>query len=162
MRVLACAPAETEVALPFAAVADLLRPHVEDVLPHLPGVQRRALAGALLLDDGDGATVAPHTVAAALLASVELLAAGAPVVLAVDDVQWLDPASEDALAFTVRRLSEASPTRALVARRHLNGSGDDAPLGLDRALDGRVERVVAEPLDASSIYAVVRTSSASC
>ena len=76
--------------------------------------------------------------------------------LAVDDVQWLDPASEDALAFTVRRLSEASPTRALVARRHLNGSGDDAPLGLDRALDGRVERVVAEPLDASSIYTVVR------
>ena len=154
MRVLACAPAETEVALPFAAVADLLRPHVEDVLPHLPGVQRRALAGALLRDH-DGATVAPHTVAAALLASVELLAAGAPDAL-VDDVQWLDPASEDALAFTVRRLSEASPTRALVARRHLNGSGDDAPLGLDRALDGRVERVVAEPLDASSIYAVVR------
>src|SRR6185436_5157624 len=58
MCVLACAPAEAEVALPFAAIGDLLRRHVDEVLPRLPGVQRRALAGALLLDDGDGATVA--------------------------------------------------------------------------------------------------------
>jgi hypothetical protein len=62
------------------------------------------------------------------------------VLLAVDDVQWLDAASEDAIAFAARRLSDGLAARVLVARRRGDDGDGEAPLALDRALDGRVER----------------------
>jgi hypothetical protein len=57
------------------------------------------------------------------------LAASGPVIIAIDDVQWLDVPSARVLAFAVRRLEDA-PIRILVTLRV--GSGGD-PLGLGQA-----------------------------
>jgi DNA-binding CsgD family transcriptional regulator len=112
-RVLACRPAQAETPLAFAALADLLD-GVE--LNALPAPQRRALQVALLHADG---TADPHAVAAGFLS---LLRSAGPVVLAIDDVQWLDAASRAAIEFALRRLT-AEPVAVLLAQR---GTGEPA------------------------------------
>lgn len=92
---------ETESDLAFAGLHGLLRP-VLSYLDELPQTQSRALAGALGL--------APSTQPDRLLISAAvlgLLAAAAeyrPVLCVVDDGQWVDRPSADALVFAARRL----------------------------------------------------------
>ena len=82
----------------------------------LPGVQREALEIALLRRDVRPSGQSGRVVATALLSVLQALAAKDRVLLAVDDAQWLDAASSDALSFAVRRLDEL-PVRTLVSVR---------------------------------------------
>ena len=86
-------------SLGFAGLADLLRDVLEDVLAELPPPQRRALVVALLLEDAEGAAPDDRAVAAAFLGALRALAATGRVVVAVDDMQWLDAASARTLVF---------------------------------------------------------------
>jgi DNA-binding CsgD family transcriptional regulator len=101
MAVLSATGVEAESDLAFAGLHELLRP-ILDHLGDLPDIQSQALAGALGL--------APSTHADRLLISAAvlgLLAAAAedrPTLCVVDDAQWLDRPSADALVFTARRL----------------------------------------------------------
>ncbi len=144
-------PAETRLA--FAAIGDILGPHVDDVLGTLPPPQARALAVALRRADVEGAAPDPATIAFAVLGSLRQIAASAPVLVAVDDVQWLDGPSTAALAFALRRLDDADDVRFLFAQR---AAGDTAPpLGIDRYPEDRIERVAIGPLSRGAIAAVV-------
>jgi DNA-binding CsgD family transcriptional regulator len=88
----------------------------------------------------------------ATLAVLETLATGTPLLVAVDDVQWLDPASTRTLTFALRRL-EAVPVGVLVTRR---GTDGPLPLGLEDALpQGRRERLVVGPLDPDDLELLV-------
>ena len=115
-RVLTARPTEAEALHSFAGLFDLLESVGADTLAELPGPQRRALEVALLRSDPDD--IAPDTfaIAAGLLSVLRDLAVSAPLLVAIDDVQWLDPASADALAFAARRL-DAPQGRFLLARR---------------------------------------------
>jgi DNA-binding CsgD family transcriptional regulator len=116
-RVLRARPAESEAKLAFSSLADLLGDAFAEVLDDLPLPQRRALEVALLLDDGKGRRGADRrAVAAGLLSSLRTLAAGGRVLLAIDDVQWLDPSSAAALDFALRRLRDGA-VALLLARR---------------------------------------------
>jgi DNA-binding CsgD family transcriptional regulator len=106
LRVLTTRPGGAEVQLAFAGLTDLLRDVLDEALPALPPPQRRALSIALLLEEASGATPDDRAVAAAFLAALRSMAASGPVVLAVDDVQWLDAASMRALGFAFRRLDD--------------------------------------------------------
>ena len=80
---------------------------------------------------------------------LHLLSERKPILLAVDDVQWLDPSSSSALAFALRRLA-ASPVLVLLARRLVAGA---EPSGLEQALDaGRVERLPVGPLSVGALH----------
>ena len=103
--VLKAQPVEAETAYSFAAIADLLRPALDEVLKGLPAPQKAALETALLIDAGSGRAPDPHAVSVAVLTSLELLARKRPVVVAVDDVQWLDSPSRMTLQFVARRLT---------------------------------------------------------
>ncbi|MFG1947313.1 AAA family ATPase [Nonomuraea sp. NPDC048826] len=98
--VLRACGAEAEADLAFAALHQLLRP-VTGLLDALPGPQREAVAGALGL-------AAPSEdrflVAAGVLSLLAEAAADGGVLCLVDDLQWLDRASADALLFTARRV----------------------------------------------------------
>ncbi len=96
-RVLRTVGVQSEIELPFAGLRELLHPVLEDV-DALPPPQRRALRAALALEAPTG--LDRGTVLHAFVALVEALA---PVVVAVDDVQWLDPSSREAVAFLARR-----------------------------------------------------------
>lgn len=92
---------ESESELSFANLADLIRP-IHGVLSAIPPTQSAVLSGALAL----GPPV-PGDRFAACVATLSVLAAAAektPVLVAVDDVQWLDASSAEALFFVARRL----------------------------------------------------------
>lgn len=95
---------ETESELPFASLDLVLRP-ILGGLDLIPETQARAVRTALALDEGDVDAFAVGAGALSLLA-----AAGdeAPVLLLLDDAQWLDNASANALAFAARRVTEES------------------------------------------------------
>ena len=108
-RVLAHRAVEAEAVLSFAAIAELLGPVAADTLPRLGALRRRALEAALMIEgsDGDG-VVEPRAVALAVLDVLTELAADTPVLVAVDDFQWLDRPSAQALLFALRRLRDES------------------------------------------------------
>jgi predicted ATPase len=99
LRALACSPAESETQLPFAAAGDLLGAEAAPVLDSLPQPQRRALAAALLLEDVEGPAPEPRAVAVAFLGALRVLSQAGPLLVAVDDVQWLDGPSALLLEF---------------------------------------------------------------
>ena len=85
-------------------VTDLLGDVDAEVLAGLPDVQRIAVDRVLLRDVNDGPLTDQRVVAAALKTVVETLAREAPVLIAIDDVQWLDPSSKAVVSFAARRL----------------------------------------------------------
>ena len=114
-RVLRTSGAQSEVQLLLGALGDLLQGLHEVALEPLPAPQRHALAVALLLEES---TKPPdlRALAVAFLGVLRELSADGPVVVAVDDVQWLDPTTLGLLTFAARRLS-SEPVLLLLARR---------------------------------------------
>jgi len=153
-RVLACRPVDAEAKLAFAALADLLEPVAERMLPLLAEPQRLALEVALLRASPQGAVPSPRGVAAAALSVLRLLAADGPLVIAIDDQHWIDRASADALAFALRRIGEL-PVGVVTAVRVTDGEAPD-PLGLAAAFGARLERLRLGPLTAGALHHVVR------
>jgi DNA-binding CsgD family transcriptional regulator len=150
--VLVSRPAEAERGLTHAGLGDLFENVIESVLPALPAPRRRALEVAILVEeDPDGSDA--RTLGVAVRSALEVLAAGGPVVLAIDDVQWLDPSSASALAFALRRLDER-PILLLLARR-LGESAETQDL--DQAIHGdRVERLHVGPLSLGAIHQLLQ------
>jgi DNA-binding CsgD family transcriptional regulator len=155
LQVLVCRPVEAEARLAFAALGDLLAPIVDGGLPALPDPQRIALEVALLRAAPSGAPPDRRAVGTAVCSLLRRSAVQTPVVLAIDDVQWLDQATAGVLSFALRRL-EDSPIRVLAAVRRERGAAAD-PLDLERTLRGRIERLRLGPLSLSSLYHVIRT-----
>jgi DNA-binding CsgD family transcriptional regulator len=151
LTVLAAQPAQTEATLAYAALGDLLEPLLDDSLERLPVTQRAALEIALQLRP---ATRPPDELAVAR-ACVELVSGTTgPVLVAVDDVQWLDAASSRALEFTLRRLDVG--TSVLLSRR--SEQSLPAPLGLDRVHEpDRLESRRLGPLTIDELGELVHT-----
>ena len=103
LTVLQAEPVESETTLSFAGIGDLLEPFLEKALEGLAPLQRRTLERALALGEEDGPALDPRVLRVAVMSSIRLLAAERPVLLAIDDSQWLDFASSAALAYGVRR-----------------------------------------------------------
>ena len=115
-QVLSSRPVPSDAGLPHVALADLLRSVSADALGTLPAPQRRAVEVALLrAEPGDG-ELDPRAVGTGLTALLDRMAGDGPLVLALDDAQWLDPASARVLAFALRRL-ENRPVAVLAAVR---------------------------------------------
>ncbi len=138
--VLAARPSESAARRPFAGLIDLCDRLDEADLSTLPIVQRRALDEALLRTAPGTGPTAVHLVTLGLLGVVRALAARRPVVVAIDDLQWLDGPSADAVAFLARRLEDGRAT-FLLARR-------PGPVGALEAVLSRgvVERLQVGPL----------------
>lgn len=115
-RVLWCRPSAAEAKFSFAAVADLLSPVDEEAFDALPGPQRDALAVAMLRAAPSERAPVQRAVAAGFLALVRGFAAEGPLVVAVDDWQWLDAPSRGVLEFAARRL-ESEPVGLLCTLR---------------------------------------------
>jgi DNA-binding CsgD family transcriptional regulator len=126
-RVLQIGGHESESAIPFAGLSWLLGP-LTGLLPALPPVQAGALAGALQLGSGGPGGGGPGgggpgggggdrlAVAAATLTLLAAAAERQPLLVAVDDAQWVDLPSLEAIVFAARRL-HAEPIAVVLAAR---------------------------------------------
>ena len=151
-RVISARPTEAETSFAHAALGDLLG-GLPEVLDALPGPQRRALEIALLLADEDGGQPDQQAVARATLAAVRVLAGEGPTVVAVDDVQWLDPPTATVLAFAARRLGDARV--GMLAALRTTGAAP-APLGLERTFGERLDRVPLAPLSLGAVQRMLQ------
>ncbi len=93
---------ESESELPFAGLADLVRP-LRHALAEVPPLQASVLAGALALGPPVGAD--RFAVCAATLSLLGAAAESTPLLVIVDDLQWLDAGSAEAVLFAARRIS---------------------------------------------------------
>jgi DNA-binding CsgD family transcriptional regulator len=139
VQVLAAAGVESEAQLPFAGVHQLVHPLL-DGADRLAPRQRAALLAAFGLSDDR----APDLFLIAL-ATLSLLGDAAPILLVVDDVQWLDNASARVLAFVARRL-ESDPIALVAAMR----SGYESPLE-----ESGLRQLTLTPLDETAAAALL-------
>src|SRR5262245_45303160 len=126
MRLLQCTGIEAEHELPFAGMHQLVRPCV-DLIERLPDPQAAALRSALGLSfDGRSDR---FLVSVGLLSLLAEACEDGPVLCCVDDAQWLDGPSAEALVFAARRF-QAEPIALLMAARDGDVGRFDAT-GLD-------------------------------
>jgi DNA-binding CsgD family transcriptional regulator len=144
IRVLSTRANEAEAQLGFAGLIDLFGDVDGEALARLPTPQRDALEVALLRAAPTEKPPGPGAIALGTLNVVRALAADGPVVLAIDDLPWLDPPSADAIAFASRRL-DREPVAFLLAKRPTH------PSALERALEPHLRRVDVGPLSLGAI-----------
>jgi DNA-binding CsgD family transcriptional regulator len=152
-QVLSSRPAEVERGLPHVVLADLLEGVADEVLPTLSAPRRRALEGALLMRQGPEDELDPRALGVAVRTCFQVLAEERPLVLAVDDSQWVDSSSASVLAFALRRL-RAERMLLLLARRLDERTGER---GIEESVDVHaVERLRVGPLSMGAMHALLQ------
>jgi DNA-binding NarL/FixJ family response regulator len=133
-EVLLARPAEEELPLTLSTLGDLF--------------ERRTPREALADQEE------PIARGRAVLGALRDIAAEGPVVLAIDDLQWIDAPSARALRFALRRL-DAEPVGVLATLR--SGSTSEDPLAMATTLPpGRTETLALGPLGAAALRRMLR------
>ena len=144
-------PAEADSVLAYASLADLLAGVITTARAGLPEPQQRAVDRILLRDGSDDAATDQRAVSAAFVSIVERLTDQTPVLVAVDDVQWLDPSSAQVVAFAARRLS--SRVGLLGAVRTGPDLASAAWLRIPRS--DAIRRIEVHPLSVGALHALI-------
>ncbi|GAA1150436.1 LuxR family transcriptional regulator [Kribbella jejuensis] len=105
-RILSAAPSNSEAGLPYVTLLDLLSSQLEFAWQVLPDHLRQPLEVALLKASAPDTVRDELAVRLAVLHVLRRLATTGPVLIVVDDIQWVDPSSLEVLTFCARRLSD--------------------------------------------------------
>ncbi len=141
MQVLRATGMEDESDLAFSGLHALLWPVVGH-LHELPAPQREALAAALGLGPPEGSE--RFLISAGVLSLLATAAEERPVVCLIDDAQWLDVPSADALMFTARRLAAEGVVLLVAVREDDRGR-----------LETPGEEIILDPLDREQAVALL-------
>jgi DNA-binding CsgD family transcriptional regulator len=137
-RVMRTEPSAGEADMSFAGLSDLLSEVLPEVAADLPAPQLEALEVALLLRAAGPEPPTAHAVGLATLAALRACASTGQVLIAIDDVQWLDEASIEALTFAFRRITDGGLTLLMAARNAASAdpitAGQPAPSRAWRSL----------------------------
>ena len=115
-RVLRSEPSASEADSPFAGLSDLLAAILPSLADGIPRPQLEAIEVALLLRSPADTVPTAHAIGLAVLAALRSCVDDGPVLLAIDDIQWLDAGSLEALGFALRRIT-GGPLSLLLAAR---------------------------------------------
>jgi DNA-binding NarL/FixJ family response regulator len=148
-RVLSARAAAAESVLAYTALADLLDGVPASAWADLPDPQRFAVDQILMRADSGTATD-QRAVAAAFVSVVECLTDDGPLLVAIDDLQWLDPSSMHVVAFAARRLTGQVGILGCV---RTDGDGGGAWLQMPRP--DAVDRIRLRPLGIYDLHAAV-------
>jgi DNA-binding CsgD family transcriptional regulator len=153
-RVAVARPTEVETGLAFAALNDLIGDLADeaDTLADLPEPQRVALEAALLRIP---ATSQPQPLAVSVAAGhvIREAAARRPLLIAIDDTQWLDEPTARVLAFVLRRLD----TEAVGVVAGQRAAGDEAVAALRDVPADRISRIEVPGLTVDEVDRVLRS-----
>lgn len=150
-RVLSARAAEAESMLAYTVLADLLHDVAPPVLADLPDIQRLAVDRVLLRASSEGPPTNHRVVAAAFVAVIDELAVDAPVLVAIDDIQWIDSSSKTVIAYAARRLK--GRVGVLVSERSEADRRRVEPWLQLAGLDG-IDRVWVRPLSLSGLHSL--------
>lgn len=161
--ILLCRPTRSEMDLSYAGLVELLSCIDGEVVSALPAPQARVLRVILRREEPDGA-FDRLSLGVATMAAIRQIAATHPVLITIDDSQWLDHPTAKTMAFVVRRLAGVGVRVAVV--RSLGGwsarssSADqivDWRAELARAMpDGRVDSVRLGPIGPRELSRILR------
>jgi tetratricopeptide (TPR) repeat protein len=144
---------EAEALVPFAALSDLLSGVREATFALLTAPRRHALEVALLLEEPGERPPDQRAIGLALVDVVRTLSASRPVLVAIDDLQWLDPSTAAALQFALRRLG-SDPVGLLATAR--TPAASELPIDVDRYVPAAAtEHVAIGPLSVGAAYRVL-------
>ncbi len=150
--VLSTRPVESETTFSYSALGDLFEDVFEAVADGMPSPQRRALEVALVRAEAAGPPPDQHAVSVAALSALRSLAVVSPLVLAIDDIHWIDPSSARVLGFAVRRLKDERVGILASAR-----AGIPIPVELSQALDRMGTRhVIVGPMAPRELGSLLR------
>ncbi len=150
-RVLTARPAATESVLAYASLADLLGSVDPASWAELPVPQRQAVDRILLRSEVGAEATDRRAVVAAFLSLIEGLARVSPVLLAIDDLQWVDPSSKQVLTFAARRT--VGPIGVLGTLRTDREAAGTAWLQLPRP--EQLRHVVLRPMSVGALHAII-------
>lgn len=128
---LRCRPSASDLRLSYTGLSDVLADVDVALFNNLPDPQRRALDAALLRGPSSDTAPNPRAVATGFLTLLEQRSHLCPVLLAIDDFQWLDEPSRQVVEFAVRRCR--GPIAILIARREGKAVEDPFPRNPERA-----------------------------
>jgi DNA-binding CsgD family transcriptional regulator len=151
-RVLSARVGQAESVMAYAAVADLIGDVETAVFDALPDLQRLALDRVLLRADGDGPETDHRVTAAAVVEVVSLLSADNPVLVAIDDVQWLDSSSRAVISFAAKRFR--GRVGVLVTERTQPDTGTSASW-LQLGDPSQLSRIQLGPLSLSAMQTLI-------
>ncbi|UMB70591.1 helix-turn-helix transcriptional regulator [Mycobacterium paraterrae] len=151
-RVLSTGGAVAEARYAYAAVADLLGSVDPVVFADLPTVQRTALERVLLLA-GEGPPTNERTVAAAFLSVLRHPSFATPMLVAIDDAQWLDVSSQAVFGYAARRLT--GRIGVVVSVRTGERRRDETPWWLKFSRPDSIHRIKVEPLTLGGLHAMI-------
>ena len=150
-QVLISRPAETERTLAHVVLGDLFAETGPESLGALSAPRRRAFESALLREESD-VPVDARALGVAILTLLPVLAERQPLVLAIDDDQWMDSSSAATLRFALRR-SLQHPVLLLLSRR-VDGA---SPTALEESIDpAAIERLRLGPMSVGAILVLLR------
>jgi len=156
-HVLVSRATSAEARLPWVGMTDLLRAMPPEALALLPDLQRRALEVVSLqagsLQGGGSDALDERVVGTALLSALHAATDSAPVLVAVDDLPYLDAASASAVTFALRRMEGRRPARLLATVR------DHDPMlpALQGLPTGRYSVTRIGPLTLGALFDLLRT-----
>jgi DNA-binding NarL/FixJ family response regulator len=150
-QVLSARVANAQSLLAYKPLADLLEGVPASTWAELPAPQRIAL-DRLLREQAADAVTDRRAVAAAFLSVLDRLTDHGPVLLAIDDLQWLDPSTVHVIGFAARRLH--GPVGVLATVRTEPDSGD-ATSWLQLPRPDAIQRIGVRPLSSRALHAVV-------
>ena len=145
-----CRCHQSDATWSFAGLGDLFDGLGPSELAGLPAVQQSALSAALLISGDGGREPGNRVVGVAVLAVLRALARTGPLLLAVDDVQWLDDSTRRVLSFALRRL-DREPVRLVTSWR----SDTVGEITSDLGVPG--ERITVGPVSIGVMQRILQT-----
>ena len=154
--VLSARPSRPERGLALGGLSDLFAGLDVAAIAGLPSPQRHALGVALLRVTAEGALPDQRAVSLAVAGALRQLSTTTPVLVAIDDAQWLDESTAGILGYALRRLGDR-PLGLFAAVRDETSDGTDppAPAILADIPAGVVERIRLGPLPLASLHRLI-------
>jgi DNA-binding CsgD family transcriptional regulator len=151
--VLICRPSPSELDLSYVGLIELLSGMDRQTIEALPGPQAKVIRMILRQEEPDG-QFDRLSLYVAVSAAIRVLAADRPLLLAVDDAQWLDQPTARTLAFVVRRLADTAARVAVVRR---SGEAVEWLGELTRAVpDDRLDTLSLAPIGPGDLSRILR------